>query len=122
MKYTVQTSKGPVRFHSVGEPIVGIPAEGAAMTDKANGYLPESGVWTAREREFWINRTESETVKTAAKTVAALVAALEDALPMLVCLGDFIGNGEVNADRPGSLGARCDLIGDIKSLLDAVKK
>jgi len=80
MKYTVQTSKGPVRFHSVGEPIVGIPAEGAAMTDKANGYIPESGVWTAREREFWINRTESETVKTAAKTIAALIAALEDVL------------------------------------------
>ncbi len=27
MKTTVQTSRGPVRFHSVGEPIVGIPAK-----------------------------------------------------------------------------------------------
>ncbi len=26
MKTTIQTSRGPVRFHSVGEPIVGIPA------------------------------------------------------------------------------------------------
>ena len=26
MKTTVQTSRGPVRFHSVGEPIIGIPA------------------------------------------------------------------------------------------------
>lgn len=26
MTYTVNTSRGPVRFHAVGEPIVGIPA------------------------------------------------------------------------------------------------
>jgi len=27
MKTTIQTSRGPVRFHSVGEPIAGIPAD-----------------------------------------------------------------------------------------------
>jgi len=27
MKTTIQTSRGPVRFHSVGEPIEGIPAD-----------------------------------------------------------------------------------------------
>jgi hypothetical protein len=39
------------------------------------------------------------------------------ALPMLRRLGDFIGNGEVDPDRPGSLGARCDLIIDIRDAL-----
>lgn len=39
---------------------------------------------------------------------------LERALPMLVRLGDFIGNGEIDPKRDGSLGERCDLIGDIK--------
>lgn len=42
---------------------------------------------------------------------------LERALPMLVRLGDFIGNGEIDQKREGSLGERCDLIGDIKEHL-----
>lgn len=43
--------------------------------------------------------------------------ALRRALPLLERLGDFIGNGEVDLDRHGSLGERCDLILDIKRLL-----
>ena len=27
MKYTIQSSRGPIRFHSVGEPIAGIPVD-----------------------------------------------------------------------------------------------
>jgi hypothetical protein len=49
---------------------------------------------------------------------------LRRALPLLERLGDFIGNGEIDPQRPGSLGERCDLIGDIKSHLrtdDAAK-
>lgn len=38
-------------------------------------------------------------------------------MPMLVRLGDFIGNGPVDPNRPGSLGARCDLIGDIYNVV-----
>ena len=43
---------------------------------------------------------------------------LTRALPLLVQLGDYIGNGPVNGDRLDSLGERCDLIGDIKDLLE----
>lgn len=39
MKTTIQTSRGPVRFHSVGEPIVGIPAGDFAKDD------PNSLIW-----------------------------------------------------------------------------
>lgn len=38
-------------------------------------------------------------------------------LPLLVQLGDFIGNGEIDPTRPDSVGIRCDLIGDIKRVL-----
>jgi hypothetical protein len=50
-------------------------------------------------------------------TVAEAGSLLARALPMLEQLGDFIGNGPVSAERPGSLGARCDLILDIKAWL-----
>jgi hypothetical protein len=40
---------------------------------------------------------------------------------MLDRLGDFIGNGQIDPTRPGSLGVRCDLIGDIKDLLDSLR-
>lgn len=46
---------------------------------------------------------------------------LERTLPLLERLGDFIGNGDIDPDRPGSLGTRCDLIGDIKDFLEAVQ-
>lgn len=46
------------------------------------------------------------------------MALLKRTLPLLVRLGDFIGNGEVDPDRPDSLGERCDLIGDIRQLLE----
>lgn len=42
---------------------------------------------------------------------------LTRAVPLLVRLGDFIGNGEINQDREDSLGQRCDLILDIRQLL-----
>lgn len=43
---------------------------------------------------------------------------LQRALPMLVRLGDHIGNGSIDPSRPGSLGTRCDLIGDIHVYLE----
>jgi len=49
--------------------------------------------------------------------VTSLQTLLDRALPMLCKLGDFIGNGEIDKSREDSLGARCDLIGDIKNAL-----
>lgn len=46
-----------------------------------------------------------------------LRALLARALPLLVQLGDFIGNGPVDPARAESLGVRCDLIGDINDAL-----
>lgn len=46
---------------------------------------------------------------------------LERTLPMLERLGDFIGNGPEDPDRPGSHGQRCDLILDIKRFRDEVE-
>lgn len=43
---------------------------------------------------------------------------LERALPLLRRLGDFIGNGPIDPERAGSLGERCDLIGDINQVLE----
>lgn len=43
---------------------------------------------------------------------------LQRAIPMLVKLGDFWGNGPVDSGREGSLGRRCDLIGDIHKEID----
>lgn len=37
-----------------------------------------------------------------------LLTALKDTIPLLIRLGDFIGNGEVTG--PDSLGVRCDVI------------
>jgi hypothetical protein len=48
---------------------------------------------------------------------AAASALLARALPLLVQLGDYIGNGPVDPARPDSLGTRCDLIGDIQQSL-----
>lgn len=42
---------------------------------------------------------------------------LRRALPLLVRLGDFVGNGAIDPRRENSLGERCDLIGDIKKEL-----
>ena len=46
---------------------------------------------------------------------------LRRTLPLLVRLGDFIGNGPIDPARPASLGVRCDLIGDIKQALSEEK-
>ena len=46
-------------------------------------------------------------------------ALLERALPLLVRLGDYIGNGPVDEKLAGSLGQRCDLILDIWNVLDS---
>jgi hypothetical protein len=43
---------------------------------------------------------------------------LRRALPMLIALGDFIRNGRIDPNRPGSLGERCDLILDIRRCLE----
>jgi hypothetical protein len=42
---------------------------------------------------------------------------LRRTLPWLIRLGDFIGNGPIDPLRAGSLGTRCDLIGDIHAVL-----
>jgi hypothetical protein len=43
---------------------------------------------------------------------------LSRALPLLIRLGDFIGNGPIDPTRAESLGERCDLIGDIHHWLE----
>lgn len=55
------------------------------------------------------------------KDAAALrmIHVLEAALPLLIKLGDFIGNGDLNLDRKDSLGVRCDVIGDIRLAIEA---
>lgn len=60
-----------------------------------------------------------------AKTPAAPVSRpdlLRRALPLLVKLGDFIGNGPIDPNRPASLGERCDLVGDIHDALEQPRK
>ncbi len=55
-----------------------------------------------------------------AKLAAAapeLYAALERCLPLLVQLGDFIGNGPINPNDPNSIGERCDAIDAARSAL-----
>jgi hypothetical protein len=42
---------------------------------------------------------------------------LRRALPLLVALGDYIGNGPVIGLRGNSLGMRCDLIADIEAAI-----
>jgi hypothetical protein len=42
---------------------------------------------------------------------------LRRALPLLVALGDYVGNGPVIGLRGNSLGLRCDLIADIRAAL-----
>ena len=46
-------------------------------------------------------------------------ALLARALPLLVQLGDAIGNGPIDPTRADSLGIRCDLIGDIHAAIGA---
>lgn len=48
-----------------------------------------------------------------------MLHALEDAIPLLVQLGDFIGNGMLNKNRKESLGVRCDAIDDIREAIAA---
>ncbi len=50
-----------------------------------------------------------------------LIKTLEDTLPFLIRLGDFIGNGDVDKNDTNSLGNRCDLILKIKKLLESEK-
>lgn len=52
----------------------------------------------------------------------AMLDALRQAVPLLVTLGDFIGNGEPDPARPRSLGLRCDLISDARTILRAVEE
>lgn len=47
-----------------------------------------------------------------------LHALLVRTLPLLVQLGDHIGNGPIDPDRMDSHGQRCDLIGDIRDALE----
>lgn len=49
-----------------------------------------------------------------------LVEALEAAIPLLIRLGDFIGNGEITG--PGSLGIRCDVILSARAAIRAAKE
>ena len=46
---------------------------------------------------------------------------LERAIPLLVLLGDYIGNGPLDPNLRDSIGVRCDLLGDIHSLLEKNK-
>jgi hypothetical protein len=66
---------------------------------------------------------------TAATTTAAtaasddgtpLVQAALRALPLLVQLGDYIGNGPVDSSNPQSLGERCDVVEALRAALGAL--
>lgn len=100
-EYKVQTSKGPVRFHSVGEPIV----------EQRSGYIPEGGVWTAQERGAFKVLASGhvpiplEGIERADSTVAALIAALEDLI-----------NG-----HPAVTGAQAERLHKASDLLDSLK-
>ncbi len=43
---------------------------------------------------------------------------LERAIPLLQLLGDYIGNGPLDASRADSMGVRCDLLGDINKMVE----
>jgi|SRR5688572_20975950 len=47
----------------------------------------------------------------------ALMLAAQRAIPLLVRLGDFIGNGPVDPSKPESLGERCDVLLALKDAL-----
>lgn len=82
---------------------------------------------------LWIHGPQGEVIatlpntpqgRTNARLIAAapeLLAALQRALPLLVRLGDFIGNGDVDPTRPDSLGVRCDVIEDARALLARIE-
>jgi hypothetical protein len=53
MEHTVHTSKGPVRFHSVGDPIVEIPA---SVIETYTVEVRKSGEWAP-----WIVGMSAET-------------------------------------------------------------
>lgn len=52
----------------------------------------------------------------------ALVEAATHALPLLVQLGNYIGNGDVDPKNPDSLGERCDVIAAIRNALAAIEE
>ena len=59
-----------------------------------------------------------------ARLIAAapeMVRIVERMLPLLVKLGDFIGNGEIDPQRADSLGERCDVISDARDLLARIE-
>lgn len=52
--------------------------------------------------------------------IVALIDAAARALPLLERLGDYMGNGKIDVNRPGSLGERCDVLADLKQALRVV--
>jgi hypothetical protein len=74
----------------------------------------------AQVLDLWCPDDRAAETEANARLIAAaprMLEIIERALPLLVRLGDFIGNGDVDPTRPDSLGVRCDVIGDARAIL-----
>lgn len=49
-------------------------------------------------------------------------SALAAALPLLILLGDYVGNGPDDPNNPVSLGVRCDAIGRVRKALERMDR
>lgn len=60
MYYLINSSKGPVRFHAVGEPIVEIPAdpESGIRYERNGHYVTADGESIARTRVDYLARVK----------------------------------------------------------------
>ena len=94
-------------------------ATGEATWDPSDYDRDEGtmGTWNYPDDYSRIATTSDEGSGNNAQANAALIAAapelyaaLERCIPLLEQLGDFIGNGPLDPNNPGSLGERCDAI------------
>jgi len=105
MKTTVQTSRGPVRFHSVGEPIIGIqsqsPAAEARHTPTHNDVI-----FAVKKIKLYGGSTTRRHLETLENAHAALVTRVEE----LEAAPEKIHAGEVMADKPLGSWSHADVI------------
>ena len=100
MKTTVQTPRGPVRFHSVGEPIAGIPAPISGHSPlpwSVGGHPKDTSGTNWREILFpspfgpaYVGQMQKEDAELCVRAVnchADLLAALEESLSVIRLMG-----------------------------------